>query len=195
MSIDDPTLFRDSKVKCCATVHYALRPYPPAMPLNNALDIAGSLHKVRRSIPIAFGEFIVITLRRESRYNPNGIWVRRHFPMPRHPLVLVAAPCPVACNPRITRTRLNHGNVCLECRWSFGHIGGGSRGRSRCHDDIARVAGGHGVRGGGGCRRCHRAGWRGWRRRINRMRVRCGGGATGQETERAATGDDGCVLP
>ena len=152
--------------------------------------------KIRSSIPIAFGVLVGIALRLKGRCDPHGTRRRRQFPMTCHPLILFVAPCPVACDPHIIRTRLSQHDVGLERRRSYGHNGRSCSGRSRRHYDIARGSGslgGHGVRGGGG--RCgrHRAGWHGRWRRANRVRLGCVG-ATGQETERAATGDDGCVL-
>src|ERR1700722_13189052 len=75
------------------------------------------------SIPITFGEPVGTALPYQSRCHPGGIRFRRHFPMTRYPLILSAAPCPIACDPHITGTRLNHSDVRLERRRGFVYNG------------------------------------------------------------------------
>ena len=148
------------------------------------------------SIPIAFGEPVGTALPYQSRCHPGGIRFRRHFPMTRYPLILSAAPCPIACDPHITGTRLNHSDVRLERRRGFVYNGRGSIGRSCRHGRIAGIPGdsGHRVRSRcGGCGR-HRARWRGRGWCGNRIPLRPGR-ATGQQAEDAAKCQGWCEPP
>jgi len=85
--------------------------------------------------PIAFGKLVGVALLLPARCDPNGTRVRRQFPMARHPLIPIVAPCPIACDPHIVGRRLSQHDLRLE-RWRcFGHNDGSSAGRCsrNCH--------------------------------------------------------------
>jgi hypothetical protein len=148
------------------------------------------------SIPITFGILIAIALLLPGRRNPRGIRVRRQFPMACHPLIVIVAPCPVACDPHVAGRRLGQHDLRLERRRRFGHIGGGSHGRCRRNGNTGGVSDGHGgnrVRGRGSGGGRHRAGRRGWRWTGNHLRLGRGR-ATSQETNGPATCQDRCEL-